>query len=569
MLKSVKWNIIKFSITTFVATVLGLVVVFAFSKFIPGDPVVAYLPEGIIDWIVYEQVKQQLGLNDPILFQFFRYLGDLFTGNLGKSFSISRGQPVFELFVERIPISTVFPLLPLVLGLIAGIFLGILSIKVRKRFVKLLIQIFVVLGISLPMLFIGFWFQYTLAFQMGLFPTNGDLFLPSCILFILTLFLSTRQVRSNYLKLPEEKSIWSNSIHILFYISILVPSIAILEIIFNLTGFFELLFTALRFGDYWTLKSGITVLVLLIIFILLLLNLAYTIYNFILEKGKSRAFTNFFGRSEQIAEESARYSLNPSKKFTEFTIYRLKSPLTILGLVIVIFMVIITFFPQIFTPLSLQEALGIYPGAFEPPSSSHPLGTTMFGRDVLALLVYGVSASFRVSLLTVSIGLGIGTLIGYISKIHRFVKELILGLTVILFIVPSVFMVIISVVISMGIIGIAEEMVFGVLAAYVVPGIVLVISKGNYSLKLTVKKLITYMPLYLGVNVLIFEAVGFLGFGSFSGISLGRSIANARIQLFTAPWATLWPGRGIFILLLGFFSLHYGLKEPIPIAGRL
>ncbi|NVM44961.1 MAG: hypothetical protein HWN79_08590 [Candidatus Lokiarchaeota archaeon] len=565
MTNSVKWNIIKLTLITIGAILIGLIVIFSFSLHIPGDPVLAYLPEGPINWTVYEQTKQQLGLNDPIFMRFIRYVAELFTGNLGRSFSIARTQPVFELLVERIPISIGFPLLPLFLGLTAGIFLGILSIKIRKRFVKILIQIFVVLGISLPMLFIGFWFQYTLAFQMGLFPTIGGLFLPSCILFILTLFLTTRQVRSNYLKLPEERSIWSNSIHTLFNISILIPSIVILEVIFDITGILKLLLNALRFADYWVIRSGISVLVLLIIFILFLSNLAYTIYNLILEKGKSRAFTNFFGRSEQIAEESARYSLNSGQKFTEFTIYRLKSPLTILGLVIVFFITVITVFPQLFTPLSAQEALGIYPDAFEPPSPSHPLGTTIFGRDVLALLVYGVSTSFRVSLFTVCIGLGIGTLLGYLSKVHRIVKEIILGLMVILFIIPSFLMVLLS----FGIFGFGEVGLFGVLSAYVIPGIALVISKGDYSLKRTVKKLITYIPLFLGVNILIFEAVGFLLFGHFTEFQLAADIDNARIQLFPAPWATLWPGMGIFILVLGFFALHYGLKEPIPIAGRL
>jgi len=565
MLKAVKKNVIKLILVSIGALVLGLVLIFIFSNFVPGDPILAYLPEGKIDWELYEQMKQHLGFNDPMFIQFIRYVFDLLTGNLGVSFSIARGQPVFELLADNIPLSIGFPLLPLIFGLIAGIFLGILSIKVRNRFVKLLIQILIVLGISMPMLFIGMWFQYILAFQLGLFPTTGDLFLPSCILFVLTLFLTTRQVRSNYLKPPEEKSIWSNSLHILFYSSILIVSITLLETIFNLPGFFSLLITAFNNADYWVIRSGLSGLVLLLVIILLLSNLTYTIYNHYLGKSQSRRFIKFFGRNEQIIEEGARYEFDSDQKFKDFTIYRLKSPLTIIGLVIVGYAIIVAIFPQLLTPLTVQEAFGVYPGSWGPPSPANPLGKTKFGRDVLALLAYGISTSVKVSFLTVLIGIVLGTSFGYLSKVHKIVKELVLGFMVILFIVPSFFMILIF----FGILGGGVGITTGILAAYVIPIVTFLISEGDYSFKLTAKKLVAYLPLFMGFNLLIFESLAFFGYTDYRLITLGINIAQARAYLFIAPWASLWSGLAVFVLIMGFFSLHYGLKEPIPIAGRL
>jgi len=190
MIENVKRNLIYSILLSSLGLFLGLILSFFLTLSFPGDPVLAYLPEGHINWTIYEQMKQQLGLNDPIFLQFIRYVAELFTGNLGISFSIARGKPVFELLADKTLVTFGFSLLPLIFGLIAGIFLGILSIKVRNRYVKLLIQILIVLGISMPMFFVGMWFQYFFGYQLGLFPTTGDPFLPSCILFVLTLFLT-------------------------------------------------------------------------------------------------------------------------------------------------------------------------------------------------------------------------------------------------------------------------------------------------------------------------------------------------------------------------------------------
>jgi len=196
---------------------------------------------------------------------------------------------------------------------------------------------------------------------------------------------------------------------------------------------------------------------------------------------------------------------------------------------------------------------------------THPLGTTKFGRDVLALLTYGLSTSIKASILSVLIGIVIGTSFGYLSKVHKIVKRLVLGFMVILFIVPSFFMILIF----FGILGGDVVIKIGILAAYVIPMVTLLISEGDYSFKLTAKKLVAYLPLFMGFNILIFESVAFLGFSDYRIITLGNNVSQARPFLYIAPWASFWPSLAVFVLVIGLFSLHYGLKEPIPIAGRL
>jgi len=563
MLKNAIKNIIYTILLLIVPLFFGLVLSFLFGKLLPGDPVLAYLPPSFTE-ADYLATFHRLGLDKPVIVQFFRYVFDLFTGNLGMAGSIAPGTPVFDLLIPRILVSLGFTVLPIVLGLIAGILLGTLSVKVRYKLVKVFIQILIILGISMPMFFIGLWLQYVLAFQLGL-PVFGKPFLPACILFVLTLFLKTRQVRSNYLRKSEEKHILSNNLQIIMNLSVLITSIFLLEAMFNLNGFFDLFLYAIFSNEYLLFRVCVFILILLIVIILFLSNIVYTIYNFISEESQSPIFTKYLGKSERMVEEGARYSINSDQKFKDFILYRLKAPLTIIGIAMVVFTTIVAAFPQILTPFTLEEAIGIHIGSWDPPSATHLLGTTKFGRDVLALLAYGVSTSMRVCILPVLIGIAIGILFGYLSKVHKWVKGLVLGFMIVLFIIPSALLIIISV----NMLGTNILVIMTIMAMYVIPWVTLIISKGNYSLKLTAKKLIVYFPLFMAFNILLFEAIGFLGFSDYLlAEQLGTNVSVARAHLPTAPWASFWPNLAIYASVGGFLTLHYGLKEPIPIINR-
>lgn len=565
MLKVVIRNILYTILLPIMPLFFGLVLSFQFFQLLPGDPVLAYLQaQGISSPspAVYAAAVQLLGFDQPLIVQFFRYLSELFIGNLGISVAVAQCSSVFVLLTERIPVTLGFTILPIVLGLIVGILLGISSVKVRYKLVKVFIQILVILGISMPIFFVGMWFQYVLCYQLGLFPPVGDAFLPACILFLLTLFLTTRQVRSNYLKESEEKHILSNSLQIIMNMSVLIAAIFLLESVFGISGFFNLFLNAVNLMDYWLFRVCVFSLIVLPVIILFLSNIGYTIYNFFSEESQSPIFTKYLGKSERIIEESAQYTIDSDQNFQDFIVYRLYSPLTILGIVVVAFISIVAVFPQILTPFTIEEATGVYTGSWEPPSATHPLGQARFGRDVLALLAYGLSTSIRVCILPVLIGIAIGILFGYLSKVHRWVKGLILGFMIVVFIIPSLLVIMML----SGISGGNISMIMSIMAMYMIPWVTLIISKGNYSLNLTAKKLIVYFPLFMAFNIFLFEAIGFLGFSdSLLPVQLGTNVSSARNYLYSAPWASFWPGLAIFVAIGGFLTLHYGLKEPIPI----
>ena len=567
MLKVVIRNVIYTILFPIVLLFFGLVMSFFLTRLLPGDPILAHLAAvGIYNPTpgVYIAMAQTLGFDQPLDVQFFRYISELFSGNLGISVTIAPNNPIIELLTDRILLSTEFTIMPIVLGLIAGILLGMLSVKVRYKLVKVFIQILIILGISMPMFFVGMWSQYILGYQLGLFPMVGDPFLPSCILFVLTLFLTTRQVRSNYLKRSEEKHILSNSLQLVFNLSVLCAGILLLEVIFGLPGFFSLFLNTIYLNDYYVARVCLFILIVLPAIVLFLSNIVYTSYNYFLEENQVKMFTKYFGRDEKMVEEGARYALVTEQRNKDFIFFRLKSPLTIIGLATVVISIVVAVFPQILTPFTLEQATGVYAGMFDPPSATHPLGKTHMGRDVLAILAYGVSTTMKVCILPVIIGIVIGALFGYLSKVHKLLKGVVLAFMVVLFIIPSVIMISIFSHIYGG--NISE--IIGIMTMYMIPWVTLIISKGNYSLKLTAKKIITYFPLFMGFNILLYEAIGFIQFSDPSLVQLGTYISYARFNLSTAPWASLWPGLALYLLVIGFFTLHYGLKEPIPIVRR-
>ena len=75
------------------------------------------------------------------------------------------------------------------------------------------------------------------------------------------------------------------------------------------------------------------------------------------------------------------------------------------------------------------------------------------------------------------------------------------------------------------------------------------------------KTAIRYIPLLIGYSILFYNFLAFIGFSDPRTIQLGTEINAARDYLYTAPWASLFPGIAIFVLIIGFFLLYAGLQE--------
>ncbi len=106
-------------------------VTFALARILPGDPCFAILGEKV----TVEQCnkfKEEHGLNDPILVQFVRYLGDVLHGNFGVS--LKDGRPITQIVLQRLPMTLEVTIGAMLFSTFFGILLGIIS-AVRRNLV--------------------------------------------------------------------------------------------------------------------------------------------------------------------------------------------------------------------------------------------------------------------------------------------------------------------------------------------------------------------------------------------------------------------------------------------------
>ncbi|MBD3195920.1 MAG: ABC transporter permease subunit [Candidatus Lokiarchaeota archaeon] len=151
----------------------ALTLTFVLSRFMPGDPVLAYLPQNKPNPQLYAYYTRLLGLDRPIWEQYFRYIGDLFTGNWGFSVSIAKDMPVWTLIMQRLPRTVDITILSVVIASFLGIKFGIISAKHRNKTRDAFFRGLSLVGVAVPVFFLGMLLQYFFAYQLKWFPGTG------------------------------------------------------------------------------------------------------------------------------------------------------------------------------------------------------------------------------------------------------------------------------------------------------------------------------------------------------------------------------------------------------------
>jgi peptide/nickel transport system permease protein len=137
-----------------------LFLVFALARVVPGDPCRAVLGERATDEACNAFIQRN-GLDQPIYTQFGIYLGQVVTGDLGRSLKISR--PVGQLLIDRLPTTVELTLLAMTFAIVIGIPLGLLSAVKRNSIVDVGTMMFANLGVSMPVFVLGLLLAYLFA----------------------------------------------------------------------------------------------------------------------------------------------------------------------------------------------------------------------------------------------------------------------------------------------------------------------------------------------------------------------------------------------------------------------
>ena len=288
-------------------------------------------------------------------------------------------------------------------------------------------------------------------------------------------------------------------------------------------------------------------------------------------------------RIEELEKREFEYEKTISKR--KF-IKRLKSPLTILGICIIFFIVTIAVFPDWLSTYTFVEASEkIYIGRFAAPSTAHPLGQTELGRDVLAKIIYGARSSLTIALPSIALSVVTGTALGITAAFYGgWIDSIIMRIMDTMLAFPGLILAMVFIAVwgqkmeyimfAYGIIGIPfySRLIRGnVLQARELPYIqaAKVSGAGNgrimfrHILPNIIQPVIISVTFNIGGIILNLAGLSFLGFHDPRMIEWGDDINAARGNLVNAPWASLWPGFMIAITVLGFMLLGDGLRDAL------
>ena len=249
--------------------------VFLLLHFIPGDPVDLMLGDSALG-TDRETLRDQLGLNDPLIVQYLRYFGDLLHGDWGTS--LFSKQPVFEEIMERVPATMELMLGAMVVTILVAMPLGLIAAVNKGTWIDQGAMIFSLLGVSIPNFWLGPMLILLFSIHFDLLPVNERGGLEHLILPALTLGTSLASIlaritrssvvetlQAEYIRTARSKGI--SELRILFrhalrnalipivtviglQVGVLLSGAIITEAIFDWPGLGNLLISAINSRNY-------------------------------------------------------------------------------------------------------------------------------------------------------------------------------------------------------------------------------------------------------------------------------------------------------------------------------
>ncbi|CDZ37566.1 Glutathione ABC transporter, permease protein [Neorhizobium galegae bv. officinalis] len=144
--------------------------VFSLQKLLPGDPILAMAGEER-DPAVIEFLRDKYRLNDPVVVQYFYWLGGVLTGDFG--ISLRTNQPVLELILQKLPVTIQLAVMAMFFAMLIGIPIGILAAVKKNTFVDYIANVLALTGLSIPNFWLGIMLILLISVQLGWLPASG------------------------------------------------------------------------------------------------------------------------------------------------------------------------------------------------------------------------------------------------------------------------------------------------------------------------------------------------------------------------------------------------------------
>lgn len=299
-------RVLQTLITLFVVSLIS----FTLSMVLPGDPSLSIVgSEGASEAMV-QNLRQELGLDRPIVVQYFKWLGALVSGDFG--ISIRTRAHVLTLFGQRLPVTLELLGLGILFSLLIAIPMGIFSALRPNTWVDTAGTVIAVSGVAMPQFFLGMILILIFSIWLGWLPSSGyvspadnlignlkGMILPAISLGSVVAAEIMRQLRSSMLEVLNEDFVQTARAkgvpefqviirHVLrnalipvvtllgMRIGRLIGGIVIIEVVFSLPGIGRLLMNAVLFNDFPVLQTGVLLVALAVTLLNLLADVSYS-----------------------------------------------------------------------------------------------------------------------------------------------------------------------------------------------------------------------------------------------------------------------------------------------------
>lgn len=144
---------------------------FSLTSLLPGDPAIQVLGGQVEDPAILEQVRDDLGLDEPFLVRYVDWLGDAVTGDLGVSYITD--QPVMDSIRNRAPVTAQLALMAILLALVLALPIGIIGAYRQGRWQDGVSSAGVQVALSIPNFIIGIFLIWLFAVTLGWLPASN------------------------------------------------------------------------------------------------------------------------------------------------------------------------------------------------------------------------------------------------------------------------------------------------------------------------------------------------------------------------------------------------------------
>ncbi len=296
-------------------------------------------------------------------------------------------------------------------------------------------------------------------------------------------------------------------------------------------------------------------------------------------------FLQYMFKSNKLSEkfDVRDFLLNRNRSKRSF-FRRLKNPLTLIGILIILSMITWAVLAPWISPYTQAELQRTHSNLWGAPTAKHWFGTMQYGQDVFGRMIWGARVSLTVGLLSIFVGVSLGVVIGTIVAYQGgVVDSIVMRLVDIIMAFPSLILVILvvstigqrdiqSILLTYGVLaipGYARFMRGSVLQEktriYVEAAKVAGASPGRIMFRHVLPNAFTPILISvtsrIGTITLSLAGLAYIGYGTEGEIEWGFDVNENRGKLLYAWWSTVFPGLAIMLTVLGFIILGDGLRD--------